>query len=170
MSKSRWAVVLICCVAGCESNEPGSVHRDDASSRSDARDLGGVSATGGSSSLQGSGGTAAGSGGATVGSGGASATGGAAGADAGTIGTGGNVGDGRKQPCHGRKHGRHGWCEGHRWHIQHGGQQIHRRRDECRRHHGHGGLDGNRRSQGHRRQHRLLCGAGSADRHAGARR
>ena len=94
MSKSRWAVALIFCVAGCESNEPGSSHGDDASSRSDARDLGGVSATGGSSSPQGSGGTTAGSGGATVGSGGSSGTGGAAGADAGTVGTGGNVGSG----------------------------------------------------------------------------
>ena len=94
MSKSRWAVALICCVAGCESTEPGSGQRD-ATPSPDAHDSLGVSASGGSTSAPGSGGTAAvGSGGATVGSGGSSATGGAAGADAGTIGTGGYVGSG----------------------------------------------------------------------------
>ena len=102
MSKSRWAVALICCVAGCESSEPGSGHGDDASSHPDARGSGGVSASGGSTSapgsggtvVAGSGGTAAGTGGATVGSGGSTGTGGAAGADAGTIRTGGNLGSG----------------------------------------------------------------------------
>lgn len=102
MSKSRWAVALICCVAGCESSEPGSGHGDDASSHPDAGDSGGVSASGGSTSapgsggtvVAGSGGTAAGTGGATVGSGGSTGTGGAAGADAGTSGTGGKLGGG----------------------------------------------------------------------------
>ena len=102
MSKSRWAVALMCCFAGCESSEPGSGHGDAASSHPDARDSGGVSASGGSTSAQGTGGTAAvgsggttaGFGGATVGSGGSSGTGGAAGPDAGTLGTGGNLGSG----------------------------------------------------------------------------
>jgi len=101
MSKLRWAVALICCGVGCESTEPGSGRRD-ATPSLDARDSGGVSASGGSISAPGSGGTAAiGSGGTAAGSGGAtagrdasSASGGAAGADAGPIGTGGNVGSG----------------------------------------------------------------------------
>ena len=100
MSKSRWAVALICCVAGCESSEHVSGPGDAASVHPDVRDSGGVSASGGSTPAQGSGGTAAvgsggtaaGFGGTPVGTGGSTGMGGAAGS--GAIGTGGNLGSG----------------------------------------------------------------------------